>query len=109
MNDELVKPCIWYVSKYVNPPSKGSAGGRGYLLMREIAKQGFQCVIIASDSNMLGDISANKEVNRPGFTGDSILSSNGVSGKPGAIHCVIDGEAYGENRQRARISGRSLC
>lgn len=53
-------PCIWYVSKYVTPPSKGSAGGRGYLIMREIAKRGIPCVIVTSDANCLGDIPENK-------------------------------------------------
>ena len=56
-----MKACIWYISKYVTPPRQGTAGVRGYSLMREIAKQGFRCVIIASDSNMVGDIRANQE------------------------------------------------
>jgi len=45
--------CIWYVSKYVSPPGKGSAGGRGYLLMKEFARLGYSSVIITSDSNQL--------------------------------------------------------
>lgn len=45
--------CIWYVSKYVAPPGKGSAGGRGYLLMKEFARLGYRSVIITSDSNQL--------------------------------------------------------
>lgn len=48
--------CIWYVSKYVTPPSLGSAGGRGYLIMRELARLGHTCVIITSDSNQLIDV-----------------------------------------------------
>ena len=32
--------CIWYISKYVSPPAQASSGGRGYLLMREIAALG---------------------------------------------------------------------
>ena len=51
-----MKPCIWYVSKYVSPPAKASAGGRGYLIMRELAKLGYNCVIITSDSNKLADV-----------------------------------------------------
>jgi glycosyltransferase involved in cell wall biosynthesis len=47
----LVKPCIWYVSKYVAPPDKAVAGVRGYLIMRELARMGYRSVIITSDSN----------------------------------------------------------
>lgn len=45
--------CIWYVSKYVAPPGSGTAGGRGYLLMKELVKLGHNVVIITSDSNQL--------------------------------------------------------
>lgn len=48
--------CIWYVSKYVAPPGKGSAGGRGYLLMKEFAQLGYRSVIITSDSNQLAQL-----------------------------------------------------
>ena len=48
--------CIWYVSKYVAPPGKGSAGGRGYLLMKEFARLGYDSVIITSDSNQLTQV-----------------------------------------------------
>jgi glycosyltransferase involved in cell wall biosynthesis len=51
-----VKPCIWYVSKYVAPPAQASAGGRGYLIMREFARLGHQSVIITSDSNQLAQV-----------------------------------------------------
>lgn len=51
-----MKRCVWYVSKYVSPPSDASAGGRGYLLMRELAKLGHDCVIITSDSNHLSNV-----------------------------------------------------
>ena len=51
-----MKPCIWYVSKYVTPPAKIGAGGRGYLLMREFARMGYQSVIITSDSNQLTEV-----------------------------------------------------
>lgn len=44
---------LWYVSKYVTPPSHGSAGARGYLLMKALAQLGHQAVIITSDSNQL--------------------------------------------------------
>lgn len=45
--------CIWYVSKYVAPPGSGTAGGRGYSLMKELARMGNKAVIITSDSNQL--------------------------------------------------------
>jgi glycosyltransferase involved in cell wall biosynthesis len=48
--------CVWYVSKYVSPPGQASAGGRGYLIMREIAKRGIRSVIITSDSNQLAQV-----------------------------------------------------
>jgi glycosyltransferase involved in cell wall biosynthesis len=48
-----MKKCIWYISKYVAPPCTGSAGGRGYLLMKEFARLGHRSVIITSDSNQL--------------------------------------------------------
>ena len=51
-----MKPCIWNVSKYVAPPAKVSAGGRGYLIMREFARMGYGCVIITSDSNQLAEV-----------------------------------------------------
>lgn len=51
-----MKPCIWYVSKYVAPPAKASAGGRGYLIMREFARLGYASVIITSDSNQLAEV-----------------------------------------------------
>lgn len=44
---------IWYVSKYVAPPGSGTAGGRGYLLMKELAKLDHKVIIITSDSNQL--------------------------------------------------------
>ena len=47
--------CIWYVSKYVAPPGSGTAGGRGYLLMKELAHMGHKVVIITSDSNQLAE------------------------------------------------------
>ena len=47
---------IWYISKYVVPPRVDSVSGRGFLLMREFAKLGFQSVILTSDSNALVSI-----------------------------------------------------
>jgi len=44
---------IWYVSKYVAPPGQGTVGGRGYLLMKELALMGHRVAIITSDSNQL--------------------------------------------------------
>lgn len=48
--------CIWYISKYVSPPAQTSSGGRGYMLMREIAGMGHRCLIITSDSNRLAQV-----------------------------------------------------
>lgn len=46
-------PCIWYVSKYVAPPANANVGGRGYLIMCELARMGYRSVVITSDSNHL--------------------------------------------------------
>lgn len=51
-----MKHCIWYVSKYVAPPGKVGAGGRGYHLMREFARMGYRSVVITSDSNQLTEV-----------------------------------------------------
>lgn len=50
--------CIWYVSKYVTPPATGSAGGRGFMLMRELCRLGHRAVVITSDSNQLATVPA---------------------------------------------------
>jgi glycosyltransferase involved in cell wall biosynthesis len=44
---------IWYVSKYFAPETDDSAGGRGWLLMKEFAKQGYKPIVISSNSNNL--------------------------------------------------------
>lgn len=46
---------IWYISKYVALPNMQAVGGRGFLLMQEFAKLGYQAVILTSDSNALVD------------------------------------------------------
>lgn len=48
--------CVWYISKYVSPPSNSNVGGRGYLLMREISQSGYQTIVITSDSNQLAQV-----------------------------------------------------
>lgn len=48
--------CIWYISKYVAPPTPTSIGGRGYLLMKEFSRLGYRTVIITSDSNQLAQV-----------------------------------------------------
>lgn len=58
---------IWYVSKYVAPPGSGTSGGRGYLLMKELAKLGHRVVFITSDSNQLAD--------PPRIDGDYLIQS----------------------------------
>ena len=44
---------IWYVSKYVSFPGLGTAGIRGFALMRELSRVGHKVSIITSDSNHL--------------------------------------------------------
>lgn len=51
--DKRMSTSIWYVSKYVAPPGSGTVGGRGYLLMKELALLGHNVSIITSDSNQL--------------------------------------------------------
>ncbi len=43
-------PCIWFISKYVVTSAAGEPAGRGYGLMREFARMGYQSVIVTSDS-----------------------------------------------------------
>lgn len=47
----MSKECIWYISKYVIPPNDSTIGGRGYMLMRELATLGYTCIVIASNSS----------------------------------------------------------
>ena len=44
---------IWYVSKYISPPDKGAVGGRGYLIMKELALMGHKIALITSNSNQM--------------------------------------------------------
>lgn len=44
---------IWYISKYISLPSSGRWGTRGFMLMREMARLGHDCLIITSDANHL--------------------------------------------------------
>lgn len=48
--------CVWYISKYVATPSSSNFGGRGYFLMKEIARLGYTSIIITSDSNHLNEV-----------------------------------------------------
>lgn len=50
--------CVWYISKYVGMPDASSAGGRGYLLMRQLVRLGIDSVIVTSDSNQLTRVPA---------------------------------------------------
>lgn len=47
---------IWYVTKYFSPKTATSPGGRGWFLMEEMARAGYQIVVISSDSNNLVDL-----------------------------------------------------
>ena len=48
-----MKKTIWYISKYFEPKTESSSGGRGWLLLSELVKIGYSCVVITSDSNNL--------------------------------------------------------
>lgn len=48
--------CVWYISKYVSPPSGVSSGSRGFSIMRDLKKMGYNCVIMTSDANHLADV-----------------------------------------------------
>lgn len=47
---------VWYISKYFNPRTFHSMGGRDFLLLKEFAKQGVQVTVITSDSNALIEV-----------------------------------------------------
>ena len=53
---EVKKRNIWYISKYVMPPGLGELGGRGYMIMCELARRGYQCAIITSTSNQYSNV-----------------------------------------------------
>ncbi len=55
------KKQIWYISKYFGPRTETTDGGRGYLLLKEIAKQGVGVTVITSDSSDLVDLPVLKE------------------------------------------------
>lgn len=44
---------IWCITKYIGLPSAGKGGTRTFMLMREMARRGHDCLIITSDSNHL--------------------------------------------------------
>lgn len=48
-----MKKTIWYVSKYFEAPTESSPGGRPFLIWKELAKSGFDAIVIASNSNHL--------------------------------------------------------
>ena len=48
-----MKRTIWYISKYFDPKTISSPGGRGWFLMEGLADLGVQPVVITSDSNRL--------------------------------------------------------
>lgn len=47
---------IWYVTKYFSPKTINSPGGRGWFLVDEMQRVGYQVVVISSDSNNLVDL-----------------------------------------------------
>lgn len=46
---------VWYINKYFAPSSETSPGGRDWNLMKMMARQGCQPVVISSDSNTAWD------------------------------------------------------
>ncbi|MBO6668047.1 glycosyltransferase family 4 protein [Parvibaculum sp.] len=48
-----MKSTIWYISKYVTPSYAAKVGARGFLILREFARQDHRAVLITSDSNHL--------------------------------------------------------
>ena len=50
--------CVWYISKYVVVPSVSSSGGggRGFMIMKELAKLGHKSIVITSDSIAFSDV-----------------------------------------------------
>jgi glycosyltransferase involved in cell wall biosynthesis len=62
---------IWYISKYVQIPNKDSSGGRGWQLMKEFSKRGYETVIITSKSQHF-NINKNFDFNIINFSNDGI-------------------------------------
>jgi len=56
-----MKKCVWYISKYIAPPSKSGVGSRGYHLMEEMSSLDVESIIITSDSNHLIEIPKQKK------------------------------------------------
>ncbi|WP_263079609.1 glycosyltransferase family 4 protein [Endozoicomonas sp. Mp262] len=46
---------VWYISKYFEQKNKGSNGGRGWCLLYELVKRGYNATVITSDSNVLAE------------------------------------------------------
>jgi glycosyltransferase involved in cell wall biosynthesis len=53
MNESLT---IWYISKYVTPPTHARVGSRGFFILEELVKLGHRCLLITSDANHLADL-----------------------------------------------------
>lgn len=49
------KKTLWYITKYFAPKTPSSPGGRGWLLLNELAKSECDVVVISSNSNNLID------------------------------------------------------
>ena len=55
MKDSEDKKVVWYISKYFEVPTARSDGGRGFLLLEELVKIGYEVMVITSDSNHLNE------------------------------------------------------
>lgn len=53
---QAMNKTIWYVTKYFSPRTASSPGGRGWFLVDEMQRAGYQVVVISSDSNNLVDL-----------------------------------------------------
>lgn len=53
---DTMNKTIWYVTKYFSPRTESSPGGRGWFLVEEMQRAGYQVIVISSDSNNLVDL-----------------------------------------------------
>ena len=42
---------VWYISKYLVPPTKNVGASRGFYLMRDLVRRGYSATVLTSDSN----------------------------------------------------------
>lgn len=65
---------IWYITKYFSPKTATSPGGRGWFLIEEMKKSGYETIVITSDSNNLVDVPVlNQSVTKVEVAGVKII------------------------------------